>query len=309
MYIIIEHREIDNLDTPKLSIIIISYNTKELTLNCLKSVLEETDRTNLPYEIVLVDNNSTDGSVEAVKALKSPLISIIEEKNNLGFGKGNNLAVKKAKGEYILLLNSDTVVLEGGIEKLFNFYEQRQQKIQFLGGKLLNKDMTLQPSAAPFYSPIVVFLALFLRGDYWGATRYSPSSEKRVDWISGACILTKKSYYTELGGFDEDIFMYMEEVDLLYRAAKRGYFTYFYPEAKFIHLGSASSGQRTFPIVQVYQGFLFFYHKHYSRFSLNLLKIMLKLKAVIGVSIGRVFRNKYLVETYEKAYKIVEMDR
>ena len=154
----------------------------------------------------------------------------------------------------------------------------------------------------------MIFAHLFLRGDYWELTRYSPKKIKEVDWISGACILTKKEYFEKLGGFDEKIFMYMEEIDLFYRAKKHGFKVFFYPEAQFIHLGSQSSAGRSFPILQVYQGLIYFYKKHFSQFSLFILIIMLKLKALIGFLIGKIINNKYLTQTYAKAWQIAKMD-
>ena len=176
-----------------------------------------------------------------------------------------------------------------------------------MGGKLLNKDMTSQPSCGPFYSLPVVFAALFLRGDYYGLTRYSPKIVKEVDWISGACILTKKEFLDSINGFDENIFMYMDEIDLLYRAKKSNYKVFYYPYAKFIHLGSASSASRKYPILQVFNGLIYFYKKHYSAPNLILLIFMLKLKALIGLTLGKVFNNTYLKETYGKAFKLVEV--
>ena len=227
----------------------------------------------------------------------------------MGFGKANNQGVKTASSEYILFLNSDILVLDDAIEKLYKFYQQHEISINFLGGKLLNENKSMQPSCGPFYTLPVIFSALFLRGDYWGLTRYSPQETKKVDWVSGACILTKKSYFNSITGFDEAIFMYMDEIDLLYRAQKKGFTTYFYPDARFIHFGSASSGQRKFPIIQVFRGFLYFYKKHYGRPSLLLLKVMLQLKAVIGLGIGFALHNEYLKQTYGKALQIVKMDR
>jgi len=96
----------------------------------------------------------------------------------------------------------------------------------------------------------------------------------------------------------------MDEVDLLFRARKKGYETYFYPGARFIHLGSASSQGKTYPILQVYRGFLYFYRKHYGAGEVSILKIMLQLKALLSLAIGKVTRNAYLIETYEKAYKL-----
>lgn len=295
-----------------LSIVIISYNTKKLTQNCIESSLKSLKNAPFSYEIIIVDNASKDGSVEMLQKYQTELkdkFELVLSNENIGFGKGNNLGVKHARGKYILLLNSDIVVLDDAISELFQFYTEHEEKYHFLGGKLLNKDTSDQPSACRFFTLPVVFGTLFLRGDYWGLTRFSPRTIKQVDWISGACILTKKAYFEALDGFDKDIFLYMEEVDLLYRAKQQDYFTYFYPFARFIHLGSASSAGRTFPIVQVYRGFLYFYKKHRSPMALFCLKFMLKLKALIAVYIGKATKNQYLIETYEKAYQLVKMDR
>ena len=209
------------------------------------------------------------------------------------------------------------IVLDNAIEKLLNFYKQNENKINFLGGKLFNKDMTLQASAGPFYTLPVLIGYLFLRGDQWGLTRSSPNSLKEVDWISGACILTKKNYFNKIRGFDENIFMYMDEIDLLYRAKKIGYRVFFYPEAHFIHLGSASSQEKAYsilqverkttPIIRVFEGLIWFYKKHFSTRSLFFLKILLKLKARVAILIGKLTKSPYLLETYEKALKLVEV--
>ncbi len=296
----------------ELSIIIISYNTKKIIQNCLDSCLKSLTKAPFSYEFVVVDNGSTDGSPSLLKTYAQKIGSnfkLVLKKQNLGFGKGNNLAVSHARGSYLLFLNSDIVVLNNAIANLFAFYKQHENKYHFLGGKLLNKDLTEQSSASRFFTLPVVFIALFLKGDYWGLTRFSPTRLRQVDWLSGACILTKKSYFNKLGGFDESIFMYMEEVDLLYRARQRNYLTYFYPWAQFIHLGSASSPGRTFPIVQVYRGFLYFYQKHRSRMALSCLKFMLKLKALVAILVGRITQNQYLIETYEQAYQLVKVGR
>lgn len=306
------------IKSPDLSIIIVSYNTKQITEDCLKSVIKSLKASTISYEIIVVDNGSEDGTVKMLQKSQQtidnsqkekPKFKIILNKENVGFGKANNQGVKIAQAENILFLNSDILVLSDAVEKLYKFYKQYETSINFLGGKLLNKDMTSQPSCGLFYSLPVIFAALFLRGDYWGLTRYSPNKVKEVDWISGACILTKKEYLNKINGFDENIFMYMDEIDLLYRAKKKNYKVYFYPEAKFIHLGSASSGERKYPVIQIFKGFLYFYKKHRSASARFILKVMLKLKAVIGVLLGNIFKNKYLKETYGKAYQIVEMDR
>ncbi len=299
-----------NVSDPDLSIVIVSFNTKRITVDCLSSIFESLQGSPLNVEVIVVDNNSKDGSLEELKRMKKnhPNIVLIENNENTGFGKANNQGVHQAKSEYILLLNSDTIVLEKGIEKLFSWYKENESTFQFGGGKLLNSDMTSQPSAGRFFTLATTFTFLFLKGDAIGATRSSPTTITRTDWVSGACIITKKEYYQKLKGFDEGIFMYMEEVDLLYRALKRGWKTGFYPEARFIHLGSASS-DKTYPILQVYRGLLYFYRKHYGTVSLALLKGMLQLKAVIAYAIGVVTGNDYLKKTYGEAIRIAQMAR
>lgn len=294
-----------------LSIIIISYNTKQVTLNCLESVFTSLKNAQFTYEVLVIDNASPDRSALAVADLKAQHdnLVVIANQDNIGFGRANNQAAKLAKGTHLLFLNSDTLVLKDAITDMYTFYTQNSNKIHYLGGKLLNEDLSLQPSAGPFYIPAVVFAALFLKGDYWGLTRYSPDKVRQVDWVSGACILTSKEIFNKTGGFDEQIFMYMEEIDLMYRAKKLGFYTYFYPYAKFIHLGSVSSGGRTYPIIQVFRGFIYFYQQHYSGFSMLLLRFMLQLKALVSLTIGRITNNKYLIETYEQAYEIATVGR
>jgi GT2 family glycosyltransferase len=299
-----KHKELE------LSIIILSYNTAAVTKDCLDSIYGDLSDSTIPFEIIVVDNASKDTSVAMLTTYKkthSELI-VIESHENLGFSKGNNTAAKRARGKYLLFLNSDTIVLDQAIQKLLSYYKKNEDTVQFCGPKLLNTDNSPQPSCGPFYSLPVVFGALFLKGDYWGLTRSSPNETKQVDWVSGACILTKKEHFDKLNGFDEQIFMYMEEIDLLYRAKKLGMHTSIFPESRFIHLGSASSGGKTYPILQVYNGFLYFYKKHHSPFAVGILKGMLQLKAITSILIGKITQSTYLTDTYEKAYRIASMD-
>lgn len=296
-----------------LSIIIVSYNTRAITKKCLETIMRslQYDPTIRP-EIIVVDNNSTDRSVETISNIKSQIsnisLKLIESKENLGFGRGNNYAVKQAQGKYLLFLNSDIEVIDDAIPKLYRFFTSKKNRFNFVGGKLLNKNLTPQSSCGPFYTLPVIFAALFLRGDYWGLTRYSPNKIRQIDWVSGACFFCQKADFVKLAGFDEKIFMYMEEIDLFYRAKKQEMTVGFFPLARFIHLGSASSSKRTQPILQVYRGFLYLYHKHHSAFSLKIVRSMLKLKAFVGFWLGKLTKNVYLLETYEKADQIIQMD-
>ncbi len=292
---------------PELSIIIISYNTRQVTKNCIESIYNSKPDVN--FEIIVIDNSSSDGSVDMLRELKSDNknLILVENKENTGFARANNQGARIAGGPYLLFLNSDTVILKDAISSLMRYYKENSGTVHFLGPKLLNKDSSPQPSCGHFYTLPVVFAALFLRGDYWGLTRSSPDRIKETDWISGACILTKKDIFEELHGFDEKIFMYMDEIDLLYRAKKNNRRVFYYPEAVITHLGSVSSGGKSFPVQQVFHGLLYFYRKHYRPWQVNMLQYMLKTKALAALAIGRLTGNSYLINTYEKAYKIASM--
>jgi GT2 family glycosyltransferase len=294
-----------------LSIIIINYNTKLITASCLNSVLTSLRSAKIKFEIILVDNASTDGSNEYFFRLfkDQQKIRLVFNKENNGFGSANNQAAKIAKGEYLLFLNSDTFVLNHAIEKLFAYYQKNESNVGFLGGKLLNKDFTDQPSAAYFFTLPTVFAALFLKGDYWGLTRFSPSKIKKVDWVSGAYFITKKEIFDKVGGFDEKIFMYMEEVDLMYRGKKMNYLTYFYSKSQIVHYGSLSSTRKKgYPIIKIYQGLIYFYKKHYSFLHLVCLKFLLRLKAYFVILVATIFNWQDTINTYKKALKITFED-
>ena len=298
-----------------LSIIVISYNTKVLTEKCLETIISSLHhKSTITAEIIVIDNNSNDGSVEMLKDFHSSMLmsqspniklKTIFSKSNLGYAKGNNEAVKRAEGKIILFLNSDIEVLADAIPKLYQFFVN-QKRFQFIGGKLFNQDITSQASCGPDYSLPIVFTALFLRGDYYGLTRYSPNQLRQVDWVSGACFICKKTDFENISGFDNNIFMYMDEIDLFFRARKHQLIVGFYPDAQFIHIGSGSSHGRTQPILQVFKGLIYFYKKHHRTSAINFLKFMLKLKALVACRIGRLLGNQYLISTYAKAYKIVD---
>lgn len=287
-----------------LSVLLISYNTKKLTLAALESIIKDLKNVTFKYEILVLDNHSSDGSVEIIRSHFKGRVKLFSLKENLGFGRGNNYLTKQARGWYLLLLNSDTEVQKGGIVKLLNFF-QHQSQFDFVGGKLLNSDGTDQPSCGPLYTPLVAVGALFLRGDYWGLTRFSPNRIKKVGWVSGACVLTTKDNYEKLGGFDENVFMYMEEIDLFKRAQDAGMTVGFYPEARILHHGFASSGGRSRPVINVFKGYLYYYAKHYGRFTQAFLRLLLKTKALAGYTLGVLVKNHYLKETYDEALKVL----
>ncbi len=311
-----------------LSINMVSFNTSGLTVQAIRSLDRSlrkswiSPNTFEDVELILIDNASRDGTVAAVQKITSELcfpITIISLDENIGFGRGHNLAASKSSGEYLLLLNTDTIALQDAVSKLFTQYLQynppntfqttlaptnKGHRMHFVGPKLLNEDLSPQSSCGPYYSLSVIFAALYLKGDYWGLTRSSPKTSMQVDWVSGAAIMCKKEYFMELGGFDEGIFMYMEEIELLRRAKKKGMTTWFYPDAQWVHIGSASS-DKTYPIVQVYRGFTYLYGKHHSKLERSLVQYLLKIKAYAMIGLGRVIHRPKLTETYTKALETI----
>ncbi len=286
-----------------LSIIIVSYNTKKITDDCLASIKKSLSGSSVSSEIIVVDNVSTDGSREMLMKKYPEVITIFNDEN-VGFGRANNQGMRKAKGTYFLLINSDTVAIKNAIPKLYEFAKNHPKS--FAGPKLLNMDRSPQTSCGPFLTLGVVFAALFLKGDVLGITRWSPNKLKTVDWVSGACMIGPKKLFMDDLLFDEQIFMYMEEIDLFMRARKKGYRTYFYPNSHIVHLGGASStNKRTGPVLNIYKGLLFVYKKHYSKVSLFFLRAILKMKAVVSMGIGLISGSEYLKKTYAEAYRLV----
>lgn len=285
-----------------LSVIVLSYNTKDLTKKCLLSVSDnyEADIDKGKIELILADNGSSDGTVEEIRRNKFlEKIKIVENDNNYGFGKGNNLASKKAEGKYILFLNSDTVSKDKGFLKMILFLE-KNTKVGILGGKLENRDGSKQLSSGKFYTPLNLFFSLL---GFESFVRSAPDKIAKVDWISGACFMIKKELFEKLKGFDENFFMYIEDMELCYRAKKEGFLTYLYPDIKLEHRQEGSSN-RKFAIKNIYKGILYFYKKHGNFLSYSIVKSMLYLKAFVLVIIGRIINNRYLSDTYSQALKI-----
>jgi N-acetylglucosaminyl-diphospho-decaprenol L-rhamnosyltransferase len=286
----------------KLSIVILSYNTKDLTLECLKSIssIYEEELEKKTFEIIVVDNNSSDDSIRNIKKefLNKSYITIVENKENLGFGKGCNLGVKNSNGKYLLFLNSDTEVLDKGFLNMIQFLENNSQ-IAILGGKLINLDGSLQLSVGKFYN--LFNLLIMLSGlERIGFLRSSPDEIKKVDWVSGACMMVKREIFEKLSGFDEKIFMYIEDMEICYRMKKLGYETFFFPDIKLKHK-SLGSSNRTFAIINIYKGILHFYSKHKSHFEYMAAKMLMIIKAKILISIGYLTFNSEIKDRYKKA--------
>jgi hypothetical protein len=291
----------------ELSIIVLSYNTKQLLSDCLNSIISNLPTRNL--EVIVVDNASFDGSPEMILE-KFPKVKLKALKTNLGFAKGINLGAKSATGECLLLLNSDSRLIDNSIIEMLNFSKSMTNR-NIVGGVLQNIDGSKQRSFGNFYDLPAVLLMLaggdraeIKLNEILYSIRPHPSPDKiravKMDWVSGGFMMISHGNFDKLGGFDENYFMYMEDMDLCYRAKKLGISTYVYPRAKALHLHQGSSN-RSFAIKHIYKGLLYFYKKHKSEPEYQILKIILTLKAKLATTISMISHDKYLKDTYKSA--------
>ena len=219
---------------PVVSAIVVSFNTRAMTLECLDSLTAAL--TGLPAEIVVVDNDSEDDSVAAIAA-SFPGVQVICNDRNTGFGAANNRGMKVARGEFFLLLNSDAFPEPEAIHELVEFLSENS-RAGVVGPRTLNADGTLQVSCYRLPSPFHAWLEnLWLSSGY---SRWPHDRRREVEFVIGACMLVRGAAVEEVGGFDEGFFMYSEEADWERRMRDRGWSIHFIPEARVKHLGGAS---------------------------------------------------------------------
>ncbi|MCX7875239.1 MAG: glycosyltransferase [Melioribacteraceae bacterium] len=254
-----------------LSIIIVNYNVKEFVLNLLDSIRKAKD--SLDLEIFVVDNNSTDGSVEAIKE-KFPDVQLIQNKKNVGFGAANNQALKIATGKYLLMINPDTIVKEDTFVKMINFFE-KNEKCGIAGCKVLNVDGTLQlacrrsfPGPWTSFTKVMGLSTLFPKSKLFAKYNLTYLDENKtyeVDAVSGAFMMMRKSVYDMIAGFDEQFFMYGEDLDLCYRTQKAGYKVFYFHETEIIHYKGESTKRSSIDETKLfYDAMHLFVRKHLS---------------------------------------------
>jgi len=225
-----------------LTIIVVAWNVKELLDECFAALRRSDD--SLEKQVILVDNGSVDGTAEFI-AERYPEVELVRSPANLGFIRANNLAYTRARGEYILMLNSDAFVSPGAIRETVQFM-RRTPDAGVVGARLIGRDGVLQPSARQFPTPFKLFLAgLGLDGRVpfvrpLDDLRWDHRSVRRCDWVVGCYLLARRTAIETTGFFlREDFFMYNDDVDLCKRIARAGYRTYFYP-VDVIHVGGAN---------------------------------------------------------------------
>jgi hypothetical protein len=269
---------------PAVSIIVISYNTREMTLKALETAFAETRDT--PFEMIVIDNASTDGSAEALTEQYADKAKVICLDENLGFAAANNLAAKDATGDYLLLLNPDTEVLDGAIDKLMTF-ARAYPDAGIWGGRTLFADHSLNPTSCwskmslwSLTSQALGLSSLFRQSSLFnpeGMGSWDREGIRQVDVVTGCFFLIRRDFWNSLGGFDKAFFMYAEEADLCARAAKAGAKPMVTSEATIIHHGGASETVQSDKLVRLIKAKMTLLYKHFPSATRGLAMWLMKL--------------------------------
>jgi GT2 family glycosyltransferase len=266
--------------TPRLSIIIVNYNGREHLENCLRSLAEHPPAT--PHEIVVVDNASTDGSVEAT--VSHPGVRLVALGENVGFSRGNNAGIRVSEGSLVLLLNNDTLVPEGALDRLIAALDAHPDAA-VAGPRIVDGNGDAELSFGPMISPLgelrqKIVMALHTRGvgpvSRWveRATRH----ERYVDWVTGACLLVRREAAERVGLLDERFFLYTEDVDFCASIRADGWKVLFTPAAEIVHLRGRARIAAPRAINKAYRrSQIAFYEKHHPRYA-PLLRWYLRMK-------------------------------
>jgi GT2 family glycosyltransferase len=258
-----------------ISIIIVNWNTRELLKNCLASI-KETVR-GLSCEVIVVDNASSDGSVAMLRD-SFPETIVIENRDNKGFGAANNQAMRVMKGRYALLLNSDAVLCEHAVERLFSFMESHAEAAMACG-QLLNADGSKQNSIASFPNLLMLLmnasLLEYLFPARFPSKRYNCERPLEVDSCIGACLMVRKKAIDGVGMFDERYFFFFEETDWALRMSRAGWKSFHLPEAQIYHLQGQSIGRDIRSRVEFYRSRYQFFRKWKSRLVYLLFRIVI----------------------------------
>ncbi|WP_309775470.1 glycosyltransferase family 2 protein [Nitrobacter vulgaris] len=260
-----------------VAILIVSYNTEVLLKECLRTVYEQ--RGNLQQQVIVVDNNSTDRSVDMIRA-DFPEVELIDAKKNLGFARGVNLAATRANAEFLLLLNPDTVVLDRALEHLVEFARSRPGHGLY-GGRALKRDSSLELSscwALPTIWSMTCF-ALGLSTAFRHSRWFDPESMgdwrrdtvREVGIITGCLLLVPRDAWIKLGGFDERYFMYGEDADFAFRARQAGFSPIICPEACIVHDVGKASATRADKLLLLFKGKATFVRDHFDGWRQRLL--------------------------------------
>jgi N-acetylglucosaminyl-diphospho-decaprenol L-rhamnosyltransferase len=251
------------------SIIIVNYNTKKLLGECLDSIYNsEFDQR---FEVIIIDNNSSDGSINFIKK-NYPFSKLIINDENYGFAKACNQGIKKSKGKYILLINSDSELFPDTLKNLKEYlsFGRENPKISIIGGKILNTDGSLQFSMGKFPTILSTFFDMFKPYNKRKVFTWGYDKICEVDWVTGAFMLIDKQLFSSLGLFDETYFMYYEETDFCLKAKKNGWKVYYYPHASIIHkmpTAQKKDKMNSRLLVEMRKSHLYYFRKNHNYIS------------------------------------------
>ena len=264
-----------------LSIILVNYNGQKFLEKCLNSIEKF-----IGYqlcEVIIIDNNSIDDSISIVQQ-NFPSVKLICSPANLGFGKANNLAVQHSRSDYLLFLNTDTI-LTANISQILLAYLQQHQDVGIISPKIVFSDGSYQLSCGRLPNILVEFLDKIRYGldQKWHhifANLYSQqhSNIQEMGWLTGACLMMPRDVFDRVGGFDESFFMYFEDKDICKRVAEMGLKVVYYPKTSLIHLlGGSSQGVKKSVNTYYRDSQLYYYQKHLGPFQTAILKVYLRL--------------------------------
>lgn len=297
---------------PELSIIILTFNNSRQITSMLESIFKfyMKELTDGKLELLVIDNQSTDDTVKIAREYleknniyKLATIHVSSNPENVGFGSGLNSGMIQTKAPYVVFINPDTQVQDNKLFEMKKVFGA-DKKIGIIGGKIIGTDGKPEYSVGKFLKAWSFIKTNFgmerLNG---GGVRFSPNKFQKVDYVSGGFMMVERLKFDQINGFDKNYFMYLEDMDLCFRMEKKGFDTYFYPDAVVKHEKHGSSN-RSFAIVNIYKGTLYFFKTHRSKFSYFLVQFLLRLKALLLIVVGFVTRNSTLTKTYEEAIRV-----
>lgn len=293
-----------------VSVILVNYNTKQMTKECIDSIFTNTK--NVTYEVIIIDNNSTDGSKELLEIDKR--INYIYNRNNLGFGRANNIGVEKAKGEVLFFLNTDTLIIDNVIHDMFCLLKQNT-KVAICGTNLVNGELAPTLSFERFYPSVKYLMNELLcrvpgKVLYGRNLRYNYSNYPiQVAYVSGADLMIKKSLFDKVGGFDSHFFMYWEETDLCLQLHRLGYKITALPNHKIIHYGGSSfQNSSSLPsykkLALQYESMCYFRKKNFSNMGNKMFFFLYSIILHSRCSLYKIIGNKEKYEMWSNALAI-----
>lgn len=293
----------------QLSVIILNYNVRCFLELCVLSVQQAIQ--SIDAEIIVIDNNSSDDSCQMMKT-RFPNVTLIENSVNLGFPKGNNMGVAQAKGEYICILNPDTVVAEDTFTKILAFANSKQD-LGIVGCKLIDgKGNFLRESKRGIPTPFVAFtkiVGLYKISNYFGnyyAQHLQENETGKIEILVGAFMVMKRELYTEIGGFDENCFMYSDDIDLSYRILKKGKSNYYFHETTVIHYKGESTIKDGIYMKRFQEAMTFFYKKH---FKVSLFFSIFMRIGIFVFSLVKKLQGKPKSKIIPKKYVLISNDK